>query len=342
VEDLLTKRRRPVPTSVLRICGLILLIPPVLSGQSRLEIRPVNSVTLTAQQFLTGDDKHEPVTLAGEFRVPVSDSRYSAGSPAPTADGSWPAVILIHGSAGILPYHERWVQELNSSGIATFLVDSFSARGIVNTADDQAQLATLAMMVDAYRALDVVARDPRIDRNRIAVMGFSKGAVASVYSSSVRFTKIYAPQQVRFAAHIGIYTPCFRYREDAVVTGAPIRLFHGASDDFVASEACRLYVAELVRNGADAALTVYPDAHHLYDNFLQGPLTTDPAAQSFRRCQLVEGDRGVLVNAKTNQPFALDDACVQRGASRGYNGAAAEATVAAVKAFLASTLGPKR
>ena len=63
---------------------------------------------------------------------------------------------------------------LSSAGIATFLVDSFSGRGIVNTITDQSQLDTLSMMVDAYRALALLARHPRIDAGRIAVMGFSK------------------------------------------------------------------------------------------------------------------------------------------------------------------------
>ena len=74
------------------------------------------------------------------------------------------------------------------------------ARGIVNTVNDQSQLSTLAMMVDAYRALALLSEHPRIDRNRIAVMGFSKGAVAAVYSAVERFHSMYGPG-VSFAGH---------------------------------------------------------------------------------------------------------------------------------------------
>src|SRR5688572_13067143 len=186
-----------------------LFVSVVANAQARLEIRPVDTVTLTSEQFLTGDAHHRPVTLAGELRTPVCDPRYSTCSVGGAGTGKLPAVILIHGSGGILPYHERWVQEINGLGIATLLLDSFSARGIVNTANDQWQLEGTAMMVDAYRGLELLSRDERIDRNRIAVMGFSKGAVAAIYSSSARFTRLYAPVGVQFAAHIGLYTPCY-------------------------------------------------------------------------------------------------------------------------------------
>src|SRR4029077_15959211 len=118
--------------------------------------------------------------------------------------------------------------ELNSIGVAVFILDSFAGRGIVNTINDQSQLDSLAMMVDTYRALGLLAKHRRIDPARIAVMGFSKGAVTAVYSGNERFRKMYAPANVAFAAHIGLYTPCnVRYRDDDKVTGKPIRLFHG-------------------------------------------------------------------------------------------------------------------
>src|SRR6202022_4793685 len=87
---------------------------------------------------------------------------------------------------------------------------------------------------------------PRIDAGRIAVMGFSKGAVAAVYSSNERFRKMYGAQNVEFAAHIGLYTPCnVTYRDDGKVTGKPIRLFHGIADDYVSIGRCAEYVQRL-------------------------------------------------------------------------------------------------
>jgi dienelactone hydrolase len=97
-----------------------------------------------------------------------------------------PAVILLHGSGGISGYVTDWEMDLNSMGVATFVIDCFKGRGIVNTNNDQSQLGRLSMIVDAYRALDVLAKHPRIDPNRIAIMGFSRGGQAALLQPEQR------------------------------------------------------------------------------------------------------------------------------------------------------------
>ena len=39
-------------------------------AQMRLEMRPVETITLSTQQFLTGDKNGKPAVLAGELRIP--------------------------------------------------------------------------------------------------------------------------------------------------------------------------------------------------------------------------------------------------------------------------------
>jgi dienelactone hydrolase len=172
-------------------------------------------------------------------------------------------------------------------------------------------------------------------------MGWSRGAVAAVYSSSARFTKMYSPTTGRFAAHIGVYTPCrYQYRDDDKTTGAPIRLFHGAADDITPVEVCRSYAARVKASGGDVTLTEYPGAYHLFDNPLQGPPgVQDPQQQNQRNCLIREDQEGRLRNAKTNQLFDVNtDPCVVRGGTRGFNEAATIAVMADVKGLLATVL----
>jgi dienelactone hydrolase len=308
--------------------ALAALLPLAALAQApqilRLEMRPVESVTLSGEQFLTGDEKAgKKVTLAGELRIP--------GPPGAKV----PAVILVHGSGGISGAADAWARELNEQGVAAFILDTFSGRGIVSTVADQSQLNSLAMMVDSYRALALLAEHPRIDRERIAVMGFSKGAVAAVYSATERFRKMYGPQGATFAAHIGLYTPCnVAYRDDDKTTGKPIRMFHGLADDYVAIGPCRTYVERLKQAGADVELTELADAHHAYDNPAIPVPTQFPTSQTTRNCTLKEGENGGILNVKTGQPYDLSDTCVEKGPHVGYNAAAHQATVAGVRSFL--------
>ena len=158
--------------------------------QWRPEIYPIETVTMSLQEALIGGQNGKPATVAGVLQIPANPV------------GRIPAVILLHGGNGLSASEEKWVQEINGIGVATFLLDSFTGRGIRPTLDDREELATLTMLGDSYRALGVLAKDPRIDSGRIAVMGFSMGGAAALYASNERFRAMYAPAGVEFAARI--------------------------------------------------------------------------------------------------------------------------------------------
>jgi dienelactone hydrolase len=317
-----------------RVVGTALTLAVLSTGTaqaqipSRLEMLTVKSQTLSGQEFLQGRPSGREVILAGELRLP------------PRAAPKVPAVILVHGSGGIGGSTDVWARELNAIGVAAFILDTFSGRGIVSTVADQEQLNSLAMMVDAYRALDLLAGHPRIRADRIGIMGFSKGAVAAVYSAAERFRAAHGSRDNRFAAHVGFYTPCnVTFEGDAKVGSAPIRMFHGISDDYVAIQPCRDYAARLKAAGADVALTEYPDSQHAFDNPTSPPLLHIANAQSTRNCRIKEGPDGTAVNAETGAPYALKtDPCVAVGAHIGHNPETTALARIAVREFLQRTL----
>jgi dienelactone hydrolase len=239
--------------------------------------------------------------------------------------------VLLHGSGGVNGGNELWAKHFNEMGIAAFLLDSFSARGIVSTSADQALLGRLNMILDAYRSHEMLAAHPRIDPARIAVMGFSRGGQSALYSSMRRFQEMWSPR-AQFALHIPLYASCSAaFARDTDVTG-PIRQHHGLADDYVTIAPCRPYFERLRAAGRDVQLIEYPDAHHAYDNpFGAKTPTIAKGSQSTRACTLKEEANGILVNVSNGQPFTYKDPCVEIDPHLSYNEAAAKATQKAVK-----------
>jgi dienelactone hydrolase len=308
------------------LAGVLLVGGEAQAQMARQEFYSLQSVTLSDADFLNGKKDGVRVILAGVLRLPKLGPE------------KLPAVVLLHGSGGVGGSGgmiDEWSRELNEIGIATFAVDSFSGRGIIETVTDQTRLGRLNMIIDAYRALDLVSKHRQIDASRIAVMGFSRGGQSSLYSSLIRFQKMHGPAGgLEFAAHIGLYAPCgTTYRGDDDVA-KPIRLLHGTADDYVPIGPCRAYVDRLSKLGKDIRLIEYPDAHHVFD----APAFKEPrkiaAAPTTRRCLMVEGDEGTVLNQETKQPFSYGDACVEKGPTVAYQEAASTQSRAYVRGFL--------
>jgi dienelactone hydrolase len=290
---------------------------------ARTELRAFQSLTLTDQQFLTGDTNGSPVTITGELRLPQGIS------------GRVPVVIVLHGAGGLGASNELWSRVLNEIGIATFSVDTNSGRNLDNVSTNQGLLGFFAYTLDAYRARDLLASHPRIDPDRIALMGTSRGARGALYASLKRFRDTWASGN-DFAAYIPLYAAC----ESPSIIGEydvsdkPIRQFHGGSDDVVTIASCKVYYERLQTAGKDATLTEFPGVSHLFDNPTAPTRSTSVNIQTMRSCDVRERSPGVLVNAATGQPFTWKDACVETETHVGYDQAAMRATHAAVKDIL--------
>jgi dienelactone hydrolase len=118
------------------------------------------------------------------------------------------------------------------------------------------------------------------------------------------------------------------------VADAPIRLFHGADDDWALAEPCRAFTARLREAGKDVVMTEYSGALHNFDIIDLGP---EPIViergQNLAKCERRE-ENGQIVNVETSAAFTWQDSCVKLGATIAYAEAAYNATKADVTAFL--------
>jgi dienelactone hydrolase len=290
---------------------------------ARVELHPIQSLTITDQQFLKGDSNGKAVTVAGELRIAQGTGRL-------------PAVVLIHGSGGIGANIDVWSKMFNEMGISAFVIDGFTGRGLTSVGADQALLGRLNLILDGYGALDILARHPRVDAARIVLMGFSRGGQAALYASLKRFNKMWNRSGIEFAAYIPFYPDCATtFASGDEVVDKPIRVFGGKPDDYNPIELCKVYLERLRAAGHDVQIVEYPNASHAFDNPL---LDTVPLVakdnQTVRHCRIKEESPGVLVNVSTGQPFTYKDPCVELNPHVGYDPVATEQATQAVKDFL--------
>jgi predicted peptidase len=103
-----------------------------------------------------------------------------------TINGKVPALVIMHGSAGVEPWAtDLWAAKLNTAGAAVFVVDSYKPRGVQETSTNQLgeQVTMPSQTADALNALRVLATHPKIDSNRIYVIGMSRGGNPAFYSA---------------------------------------------------------------------------------------------------------------------------------------------------------------
>lgn len=277
-----------------------------------------------------------PATISGMLAVPTGTA------------ARMPAMVIAHGSGGILPGREdAWAARLNKLGIATFVVDSFTPRGLASTARDQSRLSTMANLTDALSALKLLATHPRIDPGRIGVMGFSRGGQVALYSALEPLRRGIVQTDLRFAAHVALYPSCIPYRAREV-SRAPILMLLGGADDYTPALACRDYAAWFSAKGAEVRVITYDGAHHDFD-IPQAPRFVQ-SLQSARDCKAeVDVESGTVRRLDTGEILrdqssisAYFRACMQRGATMGGDPAALTRAERDVAAFLGETLRPLR
>lgn len=333
-----TRRAGAFLAALSAAAGLGALLPAraAPSATFRIEVHALPTLTLTRPQTLTASfAAAPPATIAGELRLP-------AGAPT-----KMPAVVMLHGDAGAIANQVAWIEALNGLGIAVFTVDSFTGRGAIAPEDSVASMPDsvggIARVIDAERALAVLARHPRIDPQRIAVMGFSSGANTVLVAAQTRFASTFGSAGTGFAAYIALYPDCnVRLIDDTRTEPGPQRIFIGEADVLTSAATCKRYEERLKLAGVDIAVTSFPGAHHGFDNVANRELIRMAGVPSGAACNREERVRGELVNVDTGRPLTLQDACIGHGLVAGYDAAADAATKAAVKALLIERFGLKR
>jgi dienelactone hydrolase len=307
----------------------------------------IHAMPMAHAESLAGEritfDSYTPSTmfdLARERRQNWAPQKIWGDLKLPAASGKVPAMILMHGSAGVEGNTRMWVEALNEIGVATFVVDTFGPRGIASTVADQTLLSPAANLIDAFQALQVLAADPRLDAGRIGVMGFSRGGAVAFWSAIEPLRHAVIKSDLTFALHIPVYAGCNQVYWSPHLTGGPILNLLGAADDYTGAESCEQLAAQYQAAGATIHTIKYDNAYHSFDATY--PLHILPKAPSAIPCGKVQWDiASWTIHSELTgtdlAPAALPDffkKCTRYGLHVGRNTAAAVQARGDVVAFV--------
>jgi dienelactone hydrolase len=200
-----------------------------------------------------------PVLLAG-FWFPVD----------PTVDR--PAVVLLHGCGGAYDRHggldsrlRDYAALLNQEGWHVLVLDSLSARGLSELCTQRPSTRTVKVLnrrKDALGALEWLALQPGVDRERLVLLGWSNGGSTVLAATNRRADEVKEATAPPRAA-VAFYPGCEQELRRGYEAAAPLLMLLGDSDDWTPPQACR----DLARaaQGAPVRLVGYPGAVHGFD-----------------------------------------------------------------------------
>lgn len=167
-----------------------------------------------------------PDQVPGSLNVPDSDKKI-------------PAVLILHGSAGPDtrgPFHAAG---LNAAGIATLEIDMWKPRGVVNLSNRPP--SSLDTLPDVWGAYVFLKNHPKIDPEKIGVMGFSWGGVSSMLVAFDNKPKnaLHLLVGEKFSAAVAFYPICDSWTKGgrgalftSSPTDSPVLIHIGTKDDY--------------------------------------------------------------------------------------------------------------
>ena len=235
-----------------------------------------------------------------------------------------PAVVMMHGCSGLLTKRGTlktretlWRDILLAEGYSVLLLDSFNPRGhrTICRIKTRPILPERERPHDAYGALQWLQSQPFIDPRRIALMGWSNGAMAMLWT--IRNNARQRPKYLQndFAIAVGFYPGCIKIGRTDFTAKVPTLLQVGLDDNWTWPKPCiTLVKASNHRGGTAMEIDAYEGAVHAFDNSKSKRRTITTRNSVYR-----SGEKSVTV---------------------GYHREAHQKAIMRVKSYLQAMLGP--
>ena len=231
---------------------------------------------------------HPDLAFPKEARELSMFSPIAMGIWKPEGMGPFPAIILVHSCGGMKQQLDLWRKESIRRGYVAFIIDAFTSRGSPNCRP----AAPIPMTRGVKDVLDAAAHLrslPFVDKNKIATVGFSWGAMAGLLAGSTGYAADAAPGLDRIASAVALYPACYiapfgsfpgnEYLRSDLAT--PTLLLLGENDTETPPDECLSRTAAHRERSNPLEVHVFKGATHCWDCSDQhGQLWSPPWAGS--------------------------------------------------------------
>jgi dienelactone hydrolase len=197
----------------------------------------------------------------------------------PEGAGPFPALVLLHqcGGLGGAAWQNRsmvdWAREAVARGYVAFIIDALGPRDVRSVCLGPRNNVTFARGVrDALQAAAHLRRQPFVDKARVALAGYSWGAMVGLLASSRGWGEALKEDE-RFAAVASFYPGCFHIQPPAAPAydilredvDRPLLVLMGDADTETPAADCVTRLQPAQASGAPVEWHVYAGATHCWD-----------------------------------------------------------------------------
>jgi len=178
----------------------------------------------------------------------------------PQSEGPFPAIVLAHTCGGVSEHTDMWAKRLIGWGYVVLAPDSFGPRGEQNVCARGNVVSGNMRVADVAGAIDFLAAQPFVQRDRIGLIGHSHGGWTTVRAVQ----KNYGLAARGLKAAVAYYPACNAAFDTHV--DVPLLILIGDRDDWTPADSCRKLQAAGFDRPELVEAIYYPKARHSFDN----------------------------------------------------------------------------
>jgi len=207
--------------------------------------------------------------------IPEGSVKLKAYLYHPAGDGPFPAIVALHGCAGlsgrsgpVAGRYRDWGERLSAAGFAVLFPDSFGSRGLPSqcTVRERSIRTARERVADATAARHWLQSQGWIVGNRVSLLGWQNGGVAALWTVRRHARTGGGEGSPDFRSAVVLYPGCRRLRLTEWSARVPTLVLVGAADDWGPASACEQMVASARGRSAQTQIVVYPGAYAEFDH----------------------------------------------------------------------------